>query len=63
MNKSPNSPLPAAQLRMQLAQKLRDEAKRRQVSVDYVRKQYVFALFYRRIFGTAGDEWILLGRV
>lgn len=61
MNKSPNSPLPAAQLRMQLAQKLRDEAKRRQVSVDYVRKQYVFALFYRRIFGTAGDEWILLG--
>lgn len=26
-----------------------------------VRKQYVFALFYKRLFGSAPDEWMLLG--
>lgn len=61
MSKSQNNPLQAAQLRAQLSQKLRDEARRRQVSPDFVRKQYVFALFYRRIFATTNNEWMLLG--
>ena len=40
---------------------LRNESKSREVSVNDLRKQYIFALFLRRIFNAQDGRWLLLG--
>lgn len=54
--------LELARLNQSLAGKLRNEAQRRKVPADLVRKQYVFTLFLSRIFDVEPQPpWVLLG--
>lgn len=54
--------LELARLNQSLAGKLRNEAQKRKVPADLVRKQYVFTLFLSRIFDVEPQPpWVLLG--
>lgn len=55
------TPQQAAALRQSLATRLRNEARRREVGVDDVRKQYVFAIFLSHLFRHSDNQWVLLG--
>jgi predicted nucleotidyltransferase component of viral defense system len=44
-----------------LNDRLRNEARARKIATDYVRKQYVFALFFNRLFAEEHSDWVLLG--
>lgn len=56
------STLELARLNQSLAGKLRNEAQKRKVAADLVRKQYVFTLFLSRIFDVEPQPpWVLLG--
>lgn len=55
---SPSSP---AALRASLNGLLKNEARRRGVTVEVVRKQYIFAVFFRRVFAREHTGWMLLG--
>lgn len=56
------SPVEAARLKTSLAAKLKQEATRRGVPADLIRKQYVFTLFLGRMFSGPEDaSWVLLG--
>lgn len=51
-----------ASLARSISAKLNSEARRRGVTADVIRKQYVFTLFLSRLFGTDEDpQWVLLG--
>lgn len=56
-----NSPLAGARRRQSLNGKIRNEARRRRVTADDVRKQYIFAVFFKRLFKDPDSKWILLG--
>ncbi|ACV07255.1 nucleotidyl transferase AbiEii/AbiGii toxin family protein [Kytococcus sedentarius] len=45
----------------QLTDRLRQEARGRGLPVDRLRKQFVFALLFKRLFADNQDEWLLLG--
>ncbi|MCG7310984.1 nucleotidyl transferase AbiEii/AbiGii toxin family protein [Brachybacterium sp. ACRRE] len=55
---APSSP---AALRASLNSLLTNEARRRGVTVEVVRKQYIFAVFFRRVFARENTGWMLLG--
>lgn len=48
-------------LRRSLNARLTAEARRRGVAPTLVRKQYVFALLFRRMFGKDSGQWMVLG--
>lgn len=60
MTNRPRPQTPAAR-RMSLNAKLKKEARERGVTSDPIRKQFVFALLYRRLFPSDDDRWMLLG--
>lgn len=55
---APSSP---AALRASLNSLLKNEARRRGVTVELVRKQYIFTVFFRRVFAREQTGWMLLG--
>ena len=55
---APSSP---AALRASLNGLLKNEARRRGVTVELVRKQYIFTIFFRRVFAREHTGWMLLG--
>lgn len=55
---APSSP---AALRASLNSLLKNEARRRGVTVELVRKQYIFTVFFRRVFAREHTGWMLLG--
>ncbi len=55
------TPLDASRLRVSLGAKLANEARRRGVTADVVRKQYIFTIFLSRIFQDDNAPWVLLG--
>lgn len=61
MTKERLRPQTPAALRMSLKAKLNAEARERGVTSDPIRKQFVFALLYRRIFPSGDDRWMVLG--
>lgn len=58
-----NRPVPSspAALRASLNSLLKNDAQRRGVTVEVVRKQYIFAVFFRRVFARDDARWMLLG--
>lgn len=46
---------------MSLKAKLNAKARERGVASDPIRKQFAFALLYRRFFSVDGDQWMVLG--
>lgn len=46
---------------MSLKAKLTAKARERGVAPDSIRKQFAFALLYRRVFTTSDDRWMVLG--
>lgn len=61
MTRSRRVPSSPAALRASLNSLLKNEALRRGVSVELVRKQYIFTVFFRRVFARENTEWMLLG--
>ncbi|GAB3935777.1 hypothetical protein GCM10029976_046530 [Kribbella albertanoniae] len=57
----PMTVLEASRLRASLGAKLANEARRRGVTADVVRKQYIFTIFLSRIFQDDAAPWVLLG--
>ncbi|MFI5736663.1 nucleotidyl transferase AbiEii/AbiGii toxin family protein [Kribbella sp. NPDC051587] len=57
----PMTQLEAARFRKSLGTKLANEARKRGIAADLVRKQYIFTIFLSRIFQDADAGWILLG--
>jgi predicted nucleotidyltransferase component of viral defense system len=57
----PLDPLELQKLRRSLSAKLRNEARDRGTAPDYIRKQYVFAIFFNRLFSKENSGWLLLG--
>lgn len=57
----PLTQLEANRLRASLGTKLANEAKKRGVAADPVRKQYIFTVFLSRIFQDHDAPWVLLG--
>lgn len=55
------SQIELARLRTSLNAKLATEAKRRGVTADLVRKQYIFTIFLSRVFQDHESQWVLLG--
>ncbi|PHP53746.1 nucleotidyl transferase AbiEii/AbiGii toxin family protein [Actinomyces ruminis] len=53
--------LAASRLRQSLNSRIRLEARRRGVTADDIRQQYVFALLTKRLFADETDAWLLLG--
>lgn len=60
-NREPLNLLGLQQYGKSLSAKLRNEAKARGTAPDYIRKQYVFTLFFNRLFATESAGWLLLG--
>lgn len=56
-----DSALAGARRRQFLNGKIRNEARRRRVTADDVRKQYIFAVFFKRLFKEPDSKWMLLG--
>ena len=54
-------PTKALSLRKSINARIRSEAKRREVLSGEIRKQYVFSLFFKRLFAHDVDHWMLLG--
>lgn len=61
MARSRPAPSSPAALRASLNGLLKNEARRRGVTVEVVRKQYIFAVFFRRVFARERTGWMLLG--
>lgn len=58
---TPSRPTTPVARRRSLNDRLRNEAARRGVSETFVRKQYIFAIFFGRIFRDTDHGWLLLG--
>ena len=54
-------PTKVLNLRKSINARIRSEAKRREVLSGEIRKQYVFSLFFKRLFAHDVDHWMLLG--
>jgi hypothetical protein len=57
----PKSQIELIRLRASLGAKLASEARKRGVTADLVRKQYIFTIFLSRIFQDDAAPWVLLG--
>lgn len=57
----PLTQLEANRLRQSLGTKLANEARRRGVAADPIRKQYIFTIFLSRLFQNPDAPWVLLG--
>lgn len=58
---APRRPLTPQARTRQLTDRLRNEARRQHAPVEALRKQFVFALLFKRLFRQDDGEWILLG--
>ena len=58
---TPRRPMTLVARRRSLNHRLKNEAARRGVSDSFVRKQYIFAVFFGRVFRGADPGWLLLG--
>ncbi len=58
---TPSNGLAGARRLQSLNGKIRNEARRRGVAADDVRKQYIFAVFFKRLFKDPDSTWMLLG--
>lgn len=58
---TPRRPMAPVARRRSLNDRLRNEAAQRGVSETFVRKQYIFAVFFGRIFRDTDSGWLLLG--
>ena len=54
-------PTKVLSLRKSINARIRSEAKRRGVLPEGICKQYVFSLFFKRLFAHDVDHWMLLG--
>ena len=54
-------PTKALSLRKSINARIRSEAKRRGALPNEIRKQYVFSLFFKRLFARDFGHWMLLG--
>ncbi|WP_374927940.1 nucleotidyl transferase AbiEii/AbiGii toxin family protein [Kytococcus sedentarius] len=61
MTATPRRPQTPQARNRQLTDRLRAAARSRNVPVGMVRKQFVFALLFKRLFAEPDDDWLLLG--